>query len=51
MRKLTGILNSGADAECLGTGHYGVLAMKKATAGTNPCKKCIYILPLNVAAL
>ena len=28
----------------------GVLAMKKATAGTKPCKKCIYILPLNVTA-
>ena len=29
----------------------GVLAMKTATAGTKPCKKCIYILPLNVATL
>ena len=29
----------------------GVLAMKTATAGTRPCKKCIYNLPLNVATL
>ena len=27
----------------------GVLAM--TTAGTNPCRKCIYILPSNIAAV
>ena len=51
MRKLTGILNSGAYAECLGTSHQGVLSTKTATAGTKPCKKYVYILPLNVAAV
>ena len=30
---------------------YGVLAMKTATAETKPCKKCVYILSLNVATL
>ena len=29
----------------------GVLAMKTATAGTKPCKKCVYTLPLNVATV
>ena len=25
--------------------------MKTVTAGTKPCKKCVYILPLNVATV
>ena len=33
------------------TRQQGVLAMKTATAGTKPCKKCVYILPLNVATV